>query len=489
MGICAGRRENPIPDAVRVGLIKSPCGIPQGFLSKDELMLIVNATLVTWEKPTRILPNHALFIDDSGSIAEIGPSVDLIAKHPDPAPLDAQGQLVLPGNICAHTHFYGAFARGMAVRGKPPKKFPDILKQLWWPLDQALTEEDIRYSALVCLIDAIKHGTTTLFDHHASPNFIDGSLDVIGDAVKLSGLRAVLCYEVTDRGGEAKAKAGIRENVRFIQRTQSENNKQIYASFGLHAPLTLSDRTLDECLAATPPGSGFHTHLSESLWDADKVKKDGNGSPTGWLNRHGILGPKSIAAHFVHSTKAEKKLIAKTGTWVTHQPRSNMNNGVGVAPVEEMLSSGIIVCLGNDGFSNNMYEEFSSAYLLHKAHNSDPQAMSGNSVIDIGIYNNAALANAFFPLELGVIKKGAAADLIFVDYKPFTELTEGNLPWHILFGFRAGMIKTTIVNGKILMQNGELKTLDEDKIIRQARTLSNKVWERYEHQFISKGKY
>ncbi len=449
-------------------------------------MLITNATIVTWEKPNRILPNHALFIDDSGIITEVGPSAALSVKYHDPSALDAQGQLVLPGNICAHTHFYGAFARGMAVRGKPPKIFPEILKQLWWPLDQALTEEDIRYSALVCLIDAIKHGTTTLFDHHASPNFIDGSLDVIGDAVAQSGLRAVLCYEVTDRGGKAKAKAGIRENARYIQKTKRENNKMLYASFGLHAPLTLSDRTLDDCLSANPPGSGFHTHLSESIWDAAKVRKDGNGSPAGWLNRHGILGPKSIAAHFVHSTRTEKALIAKSGTWVTHQPRSNMNNGVGVAPIEEMLSAGIKVCLGNDGFSNNMYEEFNTAYLLHKVHNKDPQAMSGNSIIDIGICNNAALANAFFPVDLGVVKEGAAADLIFVDYKPFTELTEGNLPWHILFGFRAGMIKATIVNGKVLMKNGELKTLDEDKIIRQARSLSKKVWERYEHQFNNK---
>ncbi|RIK16429.1 MAG: hypothetical protein DCC52_17715, partial [Chloroflexi bacterium] len=125
--------------------------------------------------------------------------------------LDARGKLVMPGNICAHTHFYGAFARGMALPpGPPPKNFPEILQKLWWRIDRALTLEDSKYSALVCLVDAIKHGTTTLIDHHASPNAIDGSLDAIADAVNESGLRACLCYEVTDRNGVGGANAGIR---------------------------------------------------------------------------------------------------------------------------------------------------------------------------------------------------------------------------------------------------------------------------------------
>ena len=446
-------------------------------------MLITHATLVTWEKPNRILADYGLFINSIGAIADIGPTIDITSRHPGVTILDAQGQLLLPGNICAHTHFYGAFARGMAVHGTPPRDFPDILKQLWWPLDQALSEEDILHSSLVCLIDAIKHGTTTLFDHHASPNFIDGSLDVIAKAVEESGLRAVLCYEVTDRGGKEKAKAGIRENVRFIKKTSEDKTPFLAATFGLHAPLTLSNRTLDECLSSHPNKGGFHTHLSESLWDAKKVKKAGEGSPTGWLYKHGILGPRSIAAHFVHSTKPEQRLIAQTGTWITHQPRSNMNNGVGVAPVEELLETGIKVCLGNDGFSNNMYEEWNAAYLLHKVNRNDPRAMNGYKVLDMAVYNNAALANTFFPVELGVIEQGAAADLILVDYKPFTELSVGNLPWHILFGFRPGMITTTIVGGIVLMKNRELTMLDEDRILRRAGELSSKTWKRYEEQF------
>jgi putative selenium metabolism protein SsnA len=394
-------------------------------------MLITNATLITWEKSNRILTDHAIFIDASGKIGDVGPSAAMRVAHPDPSPVDAHGQLVLPGNICAHTHFYGAFARGMAIHGKAPHDFPEILKKLWWPLDKSLQEEDIRYSALTCLVDAIKHGTTALFDHHASPNFIDGSLDVIAQAVETTGLRAVLCYEVTDRNGKRQAKAGIEENVRFIKKVRSEKNSLLSATFGLHAPLTLSDATLDACKSAIPEGTGFHTHLSESKDDTNYIVETMHTRPVDWLAAHGILGPNSIAAHFVHSTDNEKEKLAASGTWVTHQPRSNMNNGVGVSPVEDLLDRGIKVCLGNDGFSNSMYEEWNAAYLLHKIQHLDPRRMNGNTVVEMAIYNNAALANAFFPVEMGVIKPGAAADLIFVDYKPSTPLTSGNLPWHI----------------------------------------------------------
>jgi cytosine/adenosine deaminase-related metal-dependent hydrolase len=168
-------------------------------------LLITHATVVTWEDPNRIIEDGALLIED-GLIRAVGTTNDLLVRYPQAEKMDAQGQLAMPGNICAHTHFYGAYARGLAIPGAAPSAFPEILKKLWWPLDKSLDRESVRYSALVCLIDAIKHGTTTLIDHHASPNFIEGSLDVIADAVVESGVRAVLCYEVTDRDGVAKRK-------------------------------------------------------------------------------------------------------------------------------------------------------------------------------------------------------------------------------------------------------------------------------------------
>ena len=193
-------------------------------------MLITNAALVTWESPNRVLENHALLIEGN-RIRDIGPSVKLEKSYPKSKKLDARRQIVMPGGICAHTHFYSAFSRGMAIPGLAPKDFPEILEKLWWPLDKSLLEEDIRYSALLSLADAIKHGTTTLIDHHASPNAIDGSLDIIAEAVDKSGLRGVLCYEVTDRDGPDKAAAGIKENLRIHQPAGSESSSASRGDF------------------------------------------------------------------------------------------------------------------------------------------------------------------------------------------------------------------------------------------------------------------
>jgi putative selenium metabolism protein SsnA len=443
-------------------------------------MLITNAKLITWGAPNQILENHALYIEGDRIVA-LGPSTELQAKYPQAGVLDARGQYVMPGNICAHTHFYGAFARGMAIPGDAPKDFPEILERLWWKLDKALTLDDARYSALVCLIDAIKHGTTTLIDHHASPNAIEGSLDVIAEAVEQAGLRACLCYEVTDRDGEEKAKAGIKENLRFLQSAIRNPQSAIAATFGLHASLTLSDATLEACREAhDAPNYGFHIHAAESEADQyDSLNKSGT-RVIDRLNKFGILGPRSIVAHAVHIDHQEAELLRETGTWVTHQPRSNMNNAVGAADVEGLLRMGVKVGLGNDGFSNAMWDEWKAAYLHHKAARRDPRRMSGTTIAEMAVANNAALANVFFPqAPIGVLAPGAFADIIFVDYHPTTPLTVDNLPWHILFGFENSMVTATICAGRVLMKDRRLLFLDEAEITARSRELAKKVWARF----------
>lgn len=446
-------------------------------------MLILNAKVVTWEAENRILDGYGVRIE-ANKITDIAPSAQLQSKYPAEEVLDAIGQYLMPGNVCAHTHFYGAYARGMAIPGAPARDFPEILQKLWWPLDKALSMEDVFVSAQVCLIDAIRHGTTTLIDHNASPNAIEGSLDEIARAVTAAGVRASLCYEVTDRNGMDGARAGMDENVRFIKKLQVQPHPLLAASFGMHASLTLSEETLAACRAALPDGAGFHIHTAEHESDEyDSLAKSGT-RVIDRLNRHGILGPKSIAVHAVHIDAHEVQLLAQTGTWVTHQPRSNMNNGVGIGNVEAFMRAGVKVCLGNDGFSNAMWEEWKTAYLVHKLWNRDPRRMGGYDVIRMAIYNNASLANMFFPqAPIGVIVPGAQADLILVDYHPYTECTAGNLPWHILFGFHESMITTTMVNGQLLMKDRKLLTLDEEAIAAHGRELSAKAWKRYEDQF------
>ena len=445
-------------------------------------MLIIHATIITWESPNRILEDHAILIDKE-IIQEFGPQDELIKKYPDENQIDAQGQFVMPGNICAHTHFYGAFSRGMVIPGSPPRDFPEILSKLWWPLDRSLSQEDVYYSALVCMIDAIKHGTTTLIDHHSSPNAIDGSLDIIASAAKKTGVRCVLAYEVSDRNGPDNVKAGIAENIRFLNSLKKPNNNSslISGSFGLHASLTLSSETLSSCRDSAPEGVGFHIHAAESSEDEyDSIFKYSL-RVIDRLDQHKILGPNTIVAHAVHVDSVEISKLYETQTWVTHQPRSNMNNGVGVAPVESLLRSGVKLCLGNDGFSNAMWEEWKTGYLLQKIWNRDPRSFSGTDVAQMAIYNNASLANVFFPIApVGVITPGAMADIIFVDYHSPTPINTGNLPWHIIFGFHESMVTTTIVAGKILMKNRQLTNIDEQEVTSIAKNLAIQVWKRYE---------
>lgn len=440
-------------------------------------MIIHNATVVTFDGDNRILEDGAVRYQGA-TIDAVGDSEVVRAAYPDDATWNAGGMLLMPGQICAHTHFYGAFARGMYIPGAPAKDFPEILQNLWWKLDKALDLDGVRSSAEVCLVDAIRNGTTTLIDHHASQRAIDGSLDVIADAVLASGLRASLCYEVTDRDGEAAAQAGIRENVRFRQRVAASDWHQgrLAATFGLHASLTLSDATLARCAAES---DRFHVHVAEHPADEyDSLQKSGKRAVER-LHAFGVTGPGSIMAHCIHIDAWETALLAETSTFISHQPRSNMNNAVGAAEITPLLRKGLPVCLGNDGFSNDMFAEMKVADMLQKLAHGDPRYLGADKVIQMAVFNNRRLAATFFDHPVGVIAPGAYADLILLDYHPITPLSAANLPWHILFGVSGGHVHSTIAQGVTLMRGRELLTLDEAEIAARSRHQARATWERY----------
>jgi putative selenium metabolism protein SsnA len=441
-------------------------------------MLITNGTVLTFGEEKRVIPSGAVYFEED-TIVEVGRTADLVKRYPAADKLDAGGKIIMPGMICAHTHFYGAFARGMAIPGEPPENFMQILERLWWKIDQALTLEDGKYSALVSLVDAIRHGTTTLIDHHASPTHIDGSLDALAEAATESGLRVGLCYEVTDRNGSAGAQAGIDENVRFIRKLQADPDPKLGASFGLHASFTMGDETLDACVAvARELESGFHIHVAEDRADEADSLKQYNLRVAERLEKKGVLGPKTLVAHAIHVDAYEMDGFRATKTKISHQPRSNMNNAVGVAEVEKMLDKGITVGLGNDGFYNNMFTEIHTAYLLHKVSQGDPRVMPGNRLMEMAFDNNAVVAGLFFPKPVGALTPGAFADVILLDYVPFTPLTDANYPWQLIFGMDGSHVTHTIAGGQLLMKDRQVLTLDEVAIAEKATELSKVVWKR-----------
>ena len=432
-----------------------------------------NGIVVTLGEKNHVLWNASV-VTDGEQVAAIGDSAEMRRRYPDAESVDCSGKIILPGFICAHHHFYSTMARGMAIPGEPAKNFVEILEKLWWKVDRALGEEDILLSAQLPLIDCIRNGTTTVIDHHASPSFRDGSLDLIETAVRQAGLRASLCYEVSDRniiGG------GIAENERFIKKV-GQGDGQIAAMMGMHASFTLSDATLEKCVGIAKDGNvGCHIHVAEDLSDREDSLKKYNITIVNRLSKMGATGKKSIFVHCVHIDEDEMDLVAGTGTIVVHNPESNMNNAVGVTPILKMLAKGILVGLGTDGMGSDMLAQMRCAYLLHRLANRDPRVafMEAPQML---LQNNAEIVERQFGLHLGEIAAGRPADLAIIDYCPPTPLSEANFLGHLIFGLVDAVVDTTVCRGKILMQGKKIVSMDEERLAARSRELAPKMWSR-----------
>lgn len=440
-------------------------------------LLITNGTVVTLGATSRVLRRHDVLCE-GGRIARIAPGGAITAGGA--RVIDAAGKLVLPGFINAHTHFYSAFARGLG-KAAPSASFREVLEHLWWRLDRALDLEDCRLSALVTAIDAVRHGTTTLVDHHASPHAVRGSLDALAAAVTQVGVRACLCYEVSDRDGEAIAREGIEENATFAARCRRERDPRLAATFGLHAAFTLSDATLERAAAAAREhGAGFHVHVAEAASDEEHSMREHGERVVERLHRLGILGPGTIAAHCVHIDGHEAALLAETGTAAVHNPQSNMNNAVGVANVSGMLDAGVLVGLGTDAMTTDMLEELRAALFVRHLAAGDPSC-GFMETVSLLVSGNAAIAERFWPGEgLGELVEGHAADIVLVDYDPPTPLDESTLFGHLVFGVSQAAVDTTIAGGRVLMAGRRLELdIDEAEVMARARERAAALWERF----------
>jgi putative selenium metabolism protein SsnA len=432
-----------------------------------------NGIVATLGANNQVLWNGSV-VTEGENVVAVGPAAEMKKRFPNAETVDCSGKIVLPGFICTHHHFYSTMARGMSIPGEPASNFVEILERLWWKVDMALSEEDITLSAQIPLIECIRNGTTTVIDHHASPSMRDGSLDLIEKAVREAGIRASLCYEVSDRN---EMGGGVAENERFIKKV-GKGDGQIASMMGLHASFTVSDETLEKCVGiAKDAGVGIHVHVAEDLADReDSLKKFG--MPTVHrLDKMGASGEKSLFIHCVHIDEAEMEIIARTKTSVVHNPESNMNNAVGVTRVLDMLKKGILVGLGSDGMSSDMLSQMRAAYLLHRLANHDPRVafMEAPQML---LPNNAEIAERQFGIRLGEIAEGRPADLAIMDYQPPTPLSEANFLGHLIFGLVDATVDTTVCKGKILMQGKKVLSMDEEKIAARSRELAPQMWKR-----------
>lgn len=443
------------------------------------MYLIANGKLITRDSALPYLENGGVAVEGA-KILEVGETAALKAKYPQAEFIDAKGMVIMPAFINAHSHIYSGLARGLSIKGHNPTNFFEVLDGMWWNIDRHLTLEDTRRSAYTTYIDSIKTGCTTVFDHHASYCEIEGSLFAIEEVAKELGVRTCLCYEVSDRDGEAKCDAAIQENADFIAHCEKEQDPMVKAMFGGHALFTISDRTFEKMVKANDGRTGFHIHVAEGMNDVyDSLQKYGTRSVNRLLNQ-GILGPKTLLGHCIHVNPAEMDIIKETGTMVVNNPESNMGNAVGCSPILQMIQKGILVGMGTDAYTFDMLESLKVALIIQRHHACLPN-VAWCEVTDMLFKNNREICAKYFPDPLGILKAGAAADMIVMDYKPFTPFGGDNIDGHMIFGMTGRQCETTMCNGRLLMQDRQLIGIDEEAVNARTLEVSKKLWGRLNH--------
>lgn len=447
---------------------------PERPSEDPECLLVAGGTLVTALAGGEVVPGGAVLVED-GRVVFAGPEEEAGALVRGARRLDARGGLILPGFVNLHHHFYSALARGLDPGG-PTRSFGEVLTRLWWRLDRALDEEVVRVSALLTLADCVRHGATTVFDHHASPSCVGGSLDAIATAVGEAGVSAVLGYEVTDRNGPLEARAGIEENLRFLEARRSD--PRVRGLSALHASFTLRDETLAQVARLLPEGAGVHVHAAEAEADVALSRELFGAGPVERLERFGLLRPATLLAHGVHLDGEALDTVARSGATLVHNPESNANNGVGRLDLPGAAARGVRIGLGTDGMSSSMLRALRAAFLALRGGERNPAL--GFDLLPGILSTNAAVAAAAFgePL-LGRLVPGAPADLAVVDAPPPTPLSGENLFGHLVYGASEAVVRHTVARGRVLMEDFALTTLDPGDLARRAREAAPDAWRRF----------
>lgn len=438
------------------------------------MLLIANGRVITRDPNNPYIEDGAVIVDGE-SIVEVGTEQALKAAYPEAEYIDAHEGVIMPGLINAHTHIYSGMARGLAIKDNNPTNFYDVLDGTWWNIDRHLRMDGTRACAYATMLDSIKNGVTTLFDHHASFAEIPGTLFAIKDVAAEMGMRSCLCYEVSDRDGKEKRDQSIQENVDFAKWATENNSPMIKALFGGHALFTLSDETLAKMAEANNNLVGWHIHVSEGNIDVVDSRVNHHALAVERLDKFGMLGERTLLGHCIEVTQDEIDLIKNSNTRVVNNPQSNMGNAVGCAPVLHMMAEGIKVSLGTDAYTHDILESLKSFVCIQK-HNAGMPNVAFGEGIQMLFENNADIATQTFGRTVGKLEKGAAADLIVMDYKPYTPFSAENVDGHILFGMMGRHCSTTIINGRIVYRDRQFVDLDEDKINAFIMEQAKKLW-------------
>ncbi len=348
---------------------------------------------------------------------------------------------IMPGAVCAHTHMYSGLAPyGMKPPDPPPENFVQILERVWWRLDRAIDAQILRAAARVYVARALLAGTTTLVDHHESPNLIEGSLSILAEVCDELGIRALLCYGATERNfGRMEARRGLDE-CRAV-----ENSALVRGLVGLHASFTVSDDTIREAGdLARELGAVMHVHVAEDRADVDDARRRGAVGPLERLLSLDALPPGSILAHGVCLSAEQARLASAAGCWFVHNPRSNEANRVGYAGA---LSQASRVALGADGWNADMAVE--EAALLRLAEQRRDAGVGGRLAAGHG------LAAERFGANPQALAPGALGDVV---------------------ARQGGKVRHVAVGGRLVVDDGKLAAADMDSVAAASRTEAARLW-------------
>lgn len=435
------------------------------------MLLLKNATAVQFE-PALIKESVDIVIDGS-VIKEVGP--DLSAKYPDAIVKEMKGKLVMPGIVCSHNHFYSGLARGIMADIKPSPDFISILKNLWWRMDRALDEEALYYSGLICSLEAIKNGCSSVIDHHASPNYIAGSLNTLRKGFLKAGLRGMTCFETTDRnGGMKEMMAGVEENIAFAQlvdRAKEEGTEPylVEAHIGAHAPFTVTNEGLAmmaEAVQAT--GRGIHVHVAEDRYDVTHSHHHYSQDIVERLDSFGLINEKTLLAHGLFLSDRDIDILNAKDAFLAHNARSNMNNNVGY---NHKLTRFKNVALGTDGIGADMFEELKFAFFKHR----DAGGPLWPDSFTRSLWNGNEILARNFGAKFGRLDPGNKADLTILDYTSPTPFVADNLPGHIAFGINAGNVNSVIVEGRFVYEDRAFP-FDVAPIYAEASKVAQRLW-------------
>ena len=430
-------------------------------------LIIKGGTVVTMDGSRRVIDNGGVAVKD-GRVVAVGTAAEMDLNYSSRQVIDATGKVVVPGLINGHTHVPMTLFRGIA---------DDLDLQEWltkyiFPAEaKNVTEDFVRVGTRLGLAEMIRSGTTTYCDMYYFE-------DAIADETFKAGMRGVLGetvidFPVADNKTNAEAMAYVEKFV-----SHWKGNSLIVAAIAPHAPYTVSEDHLKAVRAFSDrTGAPIVTHISETKREVDDSIRDKGASPVEYLNRFGFLNDKVIAAHMVWPSEAELALLKKLGVGLVHNPQSNMKLASGVAPVPEMLKADMPVGLGTDGAASNndlnLWEEMDTAAKLHKLNSKDPKVVSAQEAFEMATIRGARALH--LEKEIGSIEKGKRADLAIVDLDDLNQTPYYNIYSDLVYSAKAGDVRTVIIEGRVVMRDRRLLTLNEATIKADARRYRERI--------------